>query len=349
MWRIVVWLAIGFIPISASAQDKPLPFTNDELAGYTIPSCRTIGCDRQVVEPNAALTRFGRAYGPAGDWRSRVRQDPSYASDGQADTTCSGAVNALFKLVCGSNTNCEIEASYDAKCLSPSTDNKTAQACVDVANTYVRQCFGNGCPTPRDRSIMGGYLTNASEAGFCSGSGLRIARSAHSVEPKDNIVVTVDHCEPKISDGTSIVRQDDIADKIQGSVDHNIRDLLMPGIRAYRVTGRVMYPLVPHPPALFEQTYFQGFNSIIYSANLILAKGRAQGKKYSPLYCDGSPLCTVTENDQGKLMHTCQSTKRGSGGALFQMRNGMPVLVGVNNGSPSKGNVDGNDGITILR
>jgi hypothetical protein len=98
---------------------------------------------------------------------------------------------------------------------------------------------------------------------------------------------------------------------------------------------------------MFARTAFQGFNSLIHYRNTA-AKQASLGGARNTLMCDSSPLCTIVDVREGKLLHTCQSTKGGSGGALVQFIDGAWVLVGLNNGSPSQGLVTENDGLSLL-
>ena len=59
MWR---WILVGamLLPISAVAQQSVLPGSEDSLANYQIPTCSKGFCNRQVVEPTAALQKVRR-------------------------------------------------------------------------------------------------------------------------------------------------------------------------------------------------------------------------------------------------------------------------------------------------
>lgn len=347
MWRSVIVGILLLLPGLALGQDLSLPFPGAVLQQYTVPSCDQLGCNRQVIEPGRALKAYGLSYGPSGQWVSRVQADRAYQADGDGNTPCGSAVKALFKLVCGDDNNCEIEARYDDKCLSNSTDQDTAQACVNVVGAYVRQCFGKGCPGWSYDRLIGGALKNDGEEVSCSGSGFIFDSSGRRGEP---VVVTVAHCESEIRAGTWIVRHPPSAvDQILGKVDDSSQKHFGSKIRAYEVKRHAIYPLGLGRPVAFATTYFQGFNSLIDSHNKVIDRSSVNGQKYGPLLCDSSPLCTIVKIDSGKVLHTCQTTMGGSGGALFQEIDGTTAVVAVNNGSPSKGQVSENDGLQILK
>ena len=103
-------------------------------------------------------------------------------------------------------------------------------------------------------------------------------------------------------------------------------------------------------PTRFAKTVFQGYNRLIASRNEVLKRVSVDGEhKYSPLYCDSSPLCTIVHRDGGEIRHTCQSSKGGSGGALYQIVDGKVGVVAVNNGATRSGQVTENEGFTLLR
>ena len=254
----------------------------------------------------------------------------------------------MFALACGGSRDCEIEDEYDRKCLLLSTNEATARRCVTVVGNYVRQCFGHGCD-PNLQGIIGSRLINSSRDGpFCSGTGFELGNSDKPV------MVTVRHCQKEVRKDTQITGfpplRGDVT-RVSRRTNQEQRGEINPALSVYDVEERssARYPLRYMPPMRFAETVFQGYNRLIASRNKVLARVSMEGeRKYNPLYCDSSPLCTIVHRDAGKILHTCQSSKGGSGGALYQKINGRRGIVAVNNGATKSGQVTENEGYTLL-
>ena len=121
-------------------------------------------------------------------------------------------------------------------------------------------------------------------------------------------------------------------------------------------TGYPLFPVRYMSPLLFAETVFVGFNSLIALRNEVVeqARPRVVGETYGALIEDSSPLCTVVHVDSQKIQHTCQSSKGGSGGALYQrVRDGRgniveEGIVAVNDGATTRGEVSENRGVAVL-
>ena len=342
MWRWFLFAAV-LLPCSAMAQQSVLPGSRDSLANYKIPTCDELGCDRQVVEPDATLAKYGHA---SNAWRQRVLAHAHYQPHADDNSTCTGAVRALFALACGGKRNCEIEDEYDEKCLSPSTDQATRRRCVTVVGNYVRQCFGSGC-SYTDRGIIGSSLLNEGhDEPFCSAAGFVLGSQ------RVPVMVTAPHCEGEVREGTWVTGVRGPVTYVHGPTDREDRGDLNPALPAYDVDDRSREPflLKSMQPTRFAKTVFQGYNRLIASRNEVLERVSVDGEhKFSPLYCDSSPLCTVVHRDGGEIRHTCQSSKGSSGGALYQVVDGTVGVVAVNNGATRSGQVTENEGFTLLR
>ena len=349
MWRLIL-IGVILLPWVAIAQEGPLGGLQDSLANYQIPTCDQLGCNRQVVEPNATLRKYGGDFGDEHQWQQRVLADARYDPNGDDSTTCTGAVKALFALACGGNINCEIEDEYDKMCLWSSTDDATKKRCVTVVGNYVRQCFGNGCKDNLE-GIVGGWLVNDDgEMPFCSGAGFRLGRD----DKPTPVMVTVSHCQ-EVQQGTRFIglepRRGDLM-YVLGETHPKRRADINPELSVYDVQDRLdtRYPLGYMQPTPFAETVFQGYNRLIASRNKVLERVSVEGEhKYPPLYCDSSPLCTIVHLYGDKVLHTCQSSRGGSGGVLYQKVDGERGIVAVNEGATRSGQVTENEGLTLLR
>lgn len=347
-WRLGGFL-VSLALLTAGANSQTFVLSDDMHAppGYSIPSCDDVGCDRQVVHPRDAISAFGGGYG-ASSWVDRVEADQSYGRDGGADDgqTCSAAVNALFNFVCGSDTNCEIEDRYDSLCLDDHASDDTQRRCVEVVDSYKAECFGGGCSPqmyPHKVSIRAGYLKNDGEQPFCSA--VAINGAEFGLDDHEVIISAVndrqDHCVDDIVEGSTIFFGNGVPGKAGYSFDadgpYDSRAAF------YHYTGPGLSNVFAAKPEEFAETVFQGFNRLFHSRNMVNGSQRYSDQRYSPLWCDSSPLCTIVSIDSNRLLHTCQSTKGGSGGALFQ--NGQ--VVGLNIGSRGTGLVTNNEAIPI--
>jgi hypothetical protein len=352
MWKVVTLCAFALIPLEAMAQFGPppsLPFSNRDLEGYAIPNCRDAGCDRQVVEPERAIGTWGQT-SAASAWVGRVRAQPAYSRGRVDQTTCTGAVRAMFKLICDSDSNCEIEEQYRRTCLASSTTPSRRDACVKVVDDYVDHCFGSGCSElPRD-GLVGGFLQRGNEAPSCSGAVFHTP-SSHGLQGQP-FAVTVAHCEARNGDMLIRSRSRPYGVAHLGRIDQTVTApafsqsirAFVPLDLAFTRLGPAISPLGVSRPMPFERTVFQGYNSLIVYRNELVPAERAR----SPLWCDSSPLCTIVKTDRDELVHTCQSTRGGSGGALVQLIGGTWSVVGVNEGSRNQGLVSDNRGWPIL-
>lgn len=342
-----LWVFV-LLPLQAAAQPgapPSLPFRADELQRYEIRDCRELGCDRQVVDPERAIYRWGQTYAASG-WVERVRAQSAYRQRAVDATTCLGAVRALFKLICDDRPNCEIEARYDAECLGSSASQETKEKCVQVVDAYVERCFGSGCMPVghiHEQGLIGGALIRANERPFCSGAGFNMP-PPHDTSRWSPIAVTVEHCQARRGDVLTRFRPEAHGHLVDPVDQGGHRVAFSPSVKAFRVEERARYPLGVRRPERFAQTLFQGYNSLIASRNRLVDRSRS----ISPLTCDSSPLCTIVTIDGDRLVHTCQSTKGGSGGALIQFIDGRWSMVGINDGSPGQGLVTDNRGFSIL-
>jgi hypothetical protein len=340
MVRISATLLLTLIPCLAFAQGTPRLFSNSDLRQYSVPSCRNLGCERQVIDPERTLSRYGYSNG-ASEWVSRVRSNPLYASRQDENETCSGAVRGLFKFVCNDRTNCEIEDEYKRACVDGRPDQRTAEQCVNVVDTYVDKCFGEGCPWSPISGGVGGFLIGDDAEPFCSASAFAPASAEN--DRNSGRAATVEHCMPKVNSRTRIIRPPRESSELRTLGMQNER--YGRNIRAFEINVSFERPVQARRPSMFARTVFQGFNSLIHYRNAVRP---AAASPRSKLTCDSSPLCTIVDVHDGKLLHTCQSTKGGSGGALVQFIGGAWVLVGLNNGSPSQGLVTENEGLGLL-
>ena len=360
MWQLIV-LGILVFPGSAMAQQSLSLSSVDSVANYEVPTCEQAGCRRQVVEPEAATAKHGSEYGPAREWRDRVANDDSYRADSDDDVTCSSAVKALFKFACDDREDCEIENEYDSVCLPRDTDQDTAEECVRVVGSYVRQCFGGGCEYPiyQDGMVGGWLLDEGDEQPICSAT---MVRDVHDSEGAP-VVITVPHCEEKVRPGTTVVRWTNNSGVVHLSEKRSEarRKDANPDLPVFEVYKYRKNAMDAWRPTEFAETIFQGYNRLIASRNKVLTNLKEQhavtveGETLSnPLYCDSSPLCTVVQVEGDEILHTCQSSRGGSGGALYQKIDDgwgvtKRVVVAVNNGATSSGQVTENEGIAVLR
>ena len=354
MWQLIV-LVILVLPGNAVAQQNFSLSPLESIADYEVPTCEQLGCRRQVIEPGAATAKHGGDYGPAREWRDRVVNDDSYRADSDDDVTCGGAVRALFKFACDDREDCEIENEYDAVCLR-AADQETAVQCVKVVGNYVRQCFGGGCrfPVYQDGMVGGWFLNEGVEQPICSAT---MFSDIHDNEGAA-VVTTVPHCEEKLRPGTTVIRWTDNAGAVQLSEKRSKarRQDVNQELPVFDVCDYSKQAMDARRPTEFAQTVFQGYNRLIASRNEVLTNLVEQHRvtvegetQYSPLFCDSSPLCTVVQVDGNGIMHTCQSSRGGSGGALYQKFGDGWRVVAVNNGATSSGQVTENEGITVLR
>lgn len=351
MWRLIL-AGIILLPWSAVAQQRVLPVSVGSLANYQIPTCARLGCDRQVVEPKAVLSKYSDQYGSEGKWRKRVDSHKNYDKN-----ACSSSVKELFNFACGDSQDCEIEDSYDNKCLSRSTNIATLKRCVAVVGNYVSKCFG-GCPRRLNNisldGIIGSKLMNdRNDEPFCSGTGFNLG----TIQNPSPVIVTAPHCQKDVQPGKTMVIGEYPSSGenpvILNSVDQIKRQNINPKLLVYdvrRPSQGTRYPLKYMRPVRFAKTVFQGYNRLIASRNKILETVEVHGEsKYNPLHCDSSPLCTIIHIDNGKILHTCQSSKGGSGGALYQIVRDRIGIVAVNKGARKSGQVTENEGIALRR
>ena len=355
MWR---WIMVGAIllPCSAIAQDDNISWLYDGLANYEIPGCDDRGCERQVVEPTDAVREYGR-HPDAHQWLARLGGDGRYRQDADDSETCSGAVKALFKVVCDERRNCSIEEEYESKCLSSQPDEETEQACVKVVDDYVNRCFGGYYEA--DARIIGSYLTNDGEhEAFCSGARIELDSNGG---PRP-IIVTVDHCNDDVEEDTTKAVGAPTGSNAVMIVSALINSWELSEfnseLKLYHLNGGQRFPSSYMEPMLFAETVFMGFNSLIDMRNKVLERARdgVGGTRYSsPLTYDSSPLCTIVYSDPRKIQHTCQSSMGGSGGALYQWVRDQQKniveegIVAVNEGATRSGQVSENRGLPLLR
>ena len=155
-----------------------------------------------------------------------------YKKDADNSTTCSGAVKALFKLVCDKRSDCEIEKEYRNHCVSSEPDKKTEKQCVTVVDDYVERCFGQG--TEIREGIIGGLLTNSSpQEAFCSGAGF-VVDNGNSLVP---VMVTVDHCKGFVKGDTTSIQDWIRRDRNVALVSHrvSVRRARPCGVRLRRI------------------------------------------------------------------------------------------------------------------
>lgn len=295
------------------------------------------GPDRQVVSPDAALGEYGSGFGAS--WRSYVEQHPHYSPRSDPEETCAYAVNELFDFACGDHHNCEIEAKYDEKCLSDGLDEGTARRCVKVVGDYARQCFGEGCSPYTLKTIASLLRKSGETVPFCSAATFVLPTPDSRPEP---VLVTAPHCEERIDDDTVVFGRIQSAvlsspARVERRQPDSPTDGITNRLTLYFVDDFRANDFVPMRPEIFKPTVFRGFNRLIASRNKVLessvlSQADLEGEPtYSALRCDSSRLCTVVKIDGDELWHTCQSTKGGSGGALYQDHgNGRVGIVGVN-------------------
>ena len=368
MWRLILAGAI-FFPCSAIAQSSSIADLYYGLHNYGIPTCDDLGCDRQVVEPNKALAKYQAQHGAAGAWANRVRNDPRYSQDADDATTCSGAVKALFKLICDDKTNCEIEQEYRNRCLSSDTRSDTQKECVAVVVDYVDRCFGPKSGYREYRGIIGGTLRSRGTNGpFCSAAGLMGWRNPNRRPMSVPVMVTVDHCGTLVEQNETQIRGSWIDHESIAAVSRRAArqthvkredgtfDAINSQLRVYVLKGRPHLPMGYMKPEPFAETVFMGFNSLIAMSNMVVdeAYPMVVGSKRGALTYDSSPLCTIVYVNRQKIQHTCQSSMGGSGGALVQkIRDGNGVvvkegIVAVNAYATTNGQVTENRGVPLL-
>ena len=354
MWKLF-FLAVFLLPCSTLAQ------------GISVPDCPTLGCNGQVVDPNSALTDYGGTSGRPGHWEQRVRGESEYDEYQPKSETCWGAVDELFEFVCDGDRQCAIEEAYDSKCLSSSANHDIKTRCVQVVGEYGRKCFGKeGCGALWDE-IVGGCLVNgdlgdivppcgvkgSGDKRICSGAAVTLKRRDEVVR----VMVTAPHCKQEkiVREGTvfrglgywkfvktSRERTSGLDDINTSAPVYEIEDL------DYNPKAPVSFPLGYASATTFVKTVFQGYNWLFASRNEVLSQVSVQGEKtFSPLSCDSSPLCTIVQFDGDNILHTCQSTRGGSGGALYQKLNGEWRIVAVNSGG-SQGVVGANHGYRLV-
>lgn len=346
----------GYYGDAFSLEDFLEDFEFQEVAPYELLQ-RCPGCDQQVIEPTIALAAFGGLPGGNG-WRQAVLASTAYRNDTPRGESCTAAVRSLFQLVCGGDESCEIEARYDDLCLNTQSA-AVARSCVEVVDLYQNNCMG-GCPYDVWWTAGAGALTTGSlgyDGVQCSASVFRAEEGDRFLPPLEFVGVTAPHCLPTLEVSTRVVLRGvtlwDIDPPFDGFANAFPEEppnfaLVEPPLPDNRRQGW----LTLGEPAAFVETVFMGFNSLIDSRNRVNDRFRIVESGFSPFFCDASPLCTIVKIDGDTLVHTCQTTRGGSGGALIQ-RNpqgsgyGGWLLVGINNGSPDRGLVVGNEGYVL--
>ncbi|MCP4183579.1 MAG: hypothetical protein GY761_09715 [Hyphomicrobiales bacterium] len=268
---------------------------------------------------------------------SRINGDPSFSGNGPG--TCSAAVKGLFRLVCDGIANCEIEQAYRSSCVRGALAAQEAQECEAVVRNYVESCFGEPPMRPID-GWPAAKLVDRQRNTICSVS-LVQANNANQTT-----FATSDHCP--LATGDNRVERSRNFDLVE-SVLNNPPDGLNGDIKFGLLQDRVFGLGMPvRQPVLGQQTFFMGYNDLIAARNDLITMNNLNANRIPALKIDGSSLCTIVSISGSNLLHTCQTTKGGSGGALFQQGdNGSLFIVGINNGSGAAGQVSENDGIVL--
>jgi hypothetical protein len=353
-----------------TAQDTDPLFSAEDLGQVDL--TRMAGPNEQVVDPELAMASFGTGSGDS--WKTRVMLSPAYAP-GDAAPSCTNAIKSMFKHVCQGADNCDLEVQYEQFCLSNNRSEDEKTKCLRVVRDYVGRCFGDGaCGDPE--ALNTGLLTSQNE--ICTASVMRkddLLTRGVQLEDQfagsdgffDEVIVTARHCTHQANDKFSpdpavglrcsqpscevnLGRRSDNTPKL----NQNLVDFESNSKIGDITWGKFPPAAVANNPREFAPTIFIGYNSLAAMATKLQAGHQvAEAKKTYELgsfLCDRSPLCTFVSNSGGKIVHTCQSSKGGSGGPLLQKdpNTNEWKIVGINEGSPDVGRVRGNQAWTVF-
>lgn len=303
-------------------------------------------CIQQVVSPKAATDAYGR---DSREWEARVTASET-TREAENKTTCQQAITLLFNFACGGHASCNIEAAYAEKCPGEQVSEARQKACLKHEADYVDACFGEGRCVPLDDPAGNYGLVLSADGGEpkCSAAMVNVS-SVDGSDSREVMGVTAQHC-----------LQED-ADWILRPISLELTHIALTGDASgqggrpedlvFATPGHGQAAHSSAAPGLFRETVFLALNGISFARHKMAQANSLSRHTRRYFLCDRSPLCTVVRQDGDSILHTCQSSRGGSGGALVQIvrdgEDGDLFIVGFNQGSESAGQVSENLGTAL--
>lgn len=298
---------------------------NLESIGFAPPS----GVDQQPIEPEKAAETYGSASTAAIEWKSRVA-DWETANENSGRKTCKAALSALYIRACSDPTSCEIEQEYADTCVREHNDASDATSCVEVVSDYANSCFkGGGLPGFNFLEMLSGggsaEVPLCNVASFSYRDEIAFATAAHCVPEQEAELVSRFHGAEQVLD--RFIRSEEEPFSPSGDF------AFLQGEEAPQILASGRFALTAAEAQEFVPTMFAGNNGLAFLANQVSEVNDLSGR-FRLYWVDTSPLCTVVDYDAstGEMLHTCQTTKGGSGGMLIQKHEEEFVIVGINTG-----------------
>lgn len=287
------------------------------------------GVDQQPIDPDAATgTYHDTALGDT-SWNNRVKASEK-AKKSAGLLTCKAAIAALHKRVCKDTTQCDLEVEYQRKCVVQHSNKDDAKSCIAAVSDYRTACFsGPGLENFYIELLSGG---GTSERPLCN---------VTSFSHRDRIAfATAGHCAAESDFISGFHRGVPAKLKFSKAEDGPFSATgdfsFLKSDDALAILQAEWHPLRTGKALEFAPTIFAGNNGLAQFANEV-SEMNDLPEEFGLYWVDSSSLCTVVQYDEstGEMLHTCQTTKGGSGGILVQKHEEAFVVVGVNTG-PSK-------------
>ncbi len=302
-----------------------------------IPISPPSGVDQQPIQPSRATSAWGGRNFAAQEWKARVNAWKKRQEDAGM-MTCDAAIGVLYTHVCSDTESCDIEAEYESKCAKKHHDQNAAKICVAVVEDYKEACFSGDSDIYFDfRTLSAGGTSKrplCNVVSFNHRGTVATATARHCVDNRKTPDRITSRFHQDNTDGTSSLEFDftrttegpfaAVGDFTFVNSDYANQVLLTKSVLASAQATE------------YSPTFFAANSGFALLRNEVVELNNLDLPTWGLYLIDLSPLCTVVQHSDGELLHTCQSSKGSSGGALIQKNETWHFIVGVNTGRSSK-------------